>query len=553
MTHPLLYDVKRTFMSKSVLISMILLIAISLVLISSFTVSSTGPQFNSANTQILSWYDRSGTYHFIGFATNQFGQPVSGVTFQLNLTLYSASYISNAGPITSTPTTSPIYKGPSVTTNSSGIVQFSINAPISTNYSTFISTSQQNGFSGLTGGYNRPYLVFSNLPNGTGIMEPLAPGQIVSVLGNFPINTVTDTKNSQASDIQALWSGVNGSEPIGYSLYYSFINETQACSTSQNGGVSCTLTTSFPGKQSLNETSMQFLGNMTSFNTVFSPPKLERNLSSSAQLELGFFFPNGTALADGPMVFPVQNLYPQPQIFTESGINRIVLNFFLGIFGTFIPLIAILGSYNSYGKDRVSGVLESVLAQPVSRRGLSMSRFFSTFIALSIAISISMIVVDAIVWYFAKTLVSSTIMLSSAGAFFVELAAFTGIMMLLSTFLKSPGALIGIGIGLFLVIDFFWSFIMLLALIFSSGANPGSLTYYGYLIGGEFLNPAQFVGLVDTYITHQASTVGIGGFGFGFQISPEQYGLTIPSIVVTGILWVIIPLAGFLYFAIRKD
>ena len=153
---------------------------------------------------------------------------------------------------------------------------------------------------------------------------------------------------------------------------------------------------------------------------------------------------------------------------------------------------------------------------------------------MAVAISISMVVVDGIVWYYTKSFVSSTIMLSSAGAFFVELAAFIGIMMLLSRVIKSSGLLVGIGIALFMGIDFFWSAIIGLVTLVTQ-TNFGSLTYYGYFITGEFVNPAQFVGLIDMYLTHQTVMVGIGGFG-GFPITPSQYGITIPSIVITGLL-----------------
>ena len=91
-----------------------------------------------------------------------------------------------------------------------------------------------------------------------------------------------------------------------------------------------------------------------------------------------------------------------------------------------------IASYNLYGKYRLTGVLESILVQPISRLGLSISRFFCTFIAMAIAISISMIVIDGVVWAFTNSFVSNTIILSSAVSFFVETAAFIAIMMLLA-------------------------------------------------------------------------------------------------------------------------
>ena len=79
---------------------------------------------------------------------------------------------------------------------------------------------------------------------------------------------------------------------------------------------------------------------------------------------------------------------------------------------------------------------------------------------MAAAISISMAFIDVIDWYYTKSFVSAAIILSSAGAFFVELAAFIGIMMLLSHLTKSSGTLIGLGIMLFVIIDFFWGIII---------------------------------------------------------------------------------------------
>ena len=71
MTNPLLYDVKRSLTSKSVLIMMVVLILFSFALVPSFTATSTGPGSNNyAYTQAYAYYDSSG-YHFLAFAWNR--------------------------------------------------------------------------------------------------------------------------------------------------------------------------------------------------------------------------------------------------------------------------------------------------------------------------------------------------------------------------------------------------------------------------------------------------------------------------------------------------
>lgn len=224
--------------------------------------------------------------------------------------------------------------------------------------------------------------------------------------------------------------------------------------------------------------------------------------------------------------------------------------FFQSLFGIFIPLVAIIGAFVGYGKDRISGVIESVLAQPVSRRGLSLSRFVSIFGALAIAISVTVGLIDLMVLYLTGGFASAMLLLASTLAFFVELVVFIGIMMLVSHLVKSSAALIGIGIGLFMLIDFFWGLIVGLA-AGASSTGYGTEKYGQLVITAQFLNPAQFVSLVNTYLTHVAKFVGVSSFSL--SMTPASYGITIPSMILDAVIWISVPLATFIYLSTRRD
>jgi ABC-type transport system involved in multi-copper enzyme maturation permease subunit len=536
MARPLLYDIRKAFLSKTVLISMILLIGSSFFLVSSFSATTTPIQV--PNTEVLSWYDSSGTYHFLAFTSNQYGQPVSGVTIQINFT-YSPY------PPRANSSSYPRYGTPPVSTNSTGEAVLTLSVPpsdinlVNENYSVSLQTTQPNGLSngGLLGyPYTHGNYGKTTANGSSSAFSPVGLGQVVILVGPGLISAVTDPSNSLKSDIKVTWAGPYGSVPNGYSLYYKFINGT--CYISQ--APVCGYVSS---QGDLGESNMTFLSNMTTYNQIFTPPQLEPNLGNNSEIALGLFYPNGTAVTP-TLYYLINQIYPTPQRITLEQSNQAVITFLTEIFGAFIPLIAIIGSYNSYGKDRISGVLESVLVQPISRRGLSISRFVSTFAGMAIAISISMGVVEAIVCYYTRSAFNSAILLASMGAYFVELGAFIGLMMLLSRVIKSSGLLIGIGIvWLFLVFDLFWN-MLIQAATSISGAGFGT-GYFTYAIATDFLNPAQFVQLVVIYLTSYSNW-------FGF-ISPAQYGITIPSLAATGVLWVTLPLAGFLYLATKRD
>src|SRR5207245_8185188 len=115
-----------------------------------------------------------------------------------------------------------------------------------------------------------------------------------------------------------------------------------------------------------------------------------------------------------------------------------------------------------------------------------------------------------------------------------------------SHLVRSSGLLIGIGIGLFIVLDLFWSVIIYFITILL-GATSGSAVAVQAAIASYFFNPAQFISLVYIYLTNQFT-----GFAF-VQIIPSDYGITIATLVGAGILWIAIPLAIFMYLSTKRD
>ena len=347
MAHPLLYDIRRTLTSKTVLISMALLIGISLLLISSFATTTTF-QNNSNPPQILTWYDNSGSYHFLVFETNQFGQGLGGINIQANLTVSPFELFKGGGggPFTSPQQVNasayPIYQGPSISTNSSGVAEFTIQVPknamnkVNANYTAMIHVNE-NGFPMTFGGGASLYSQTVYPTNGSGVPTTyvIAPGQVVSP-SQYPFSPVTSSKNSQYSNIQVIWAGPYGSVPKGYSVYYQFFNET--CTTIAQGSstsVSCSGPSVAPN--TLTESQMNFLGNMTKYDQIFNAPPLESNLTQNANIAFNLYSPNGSLVGQFTPMYSTSQFYPQAQIYTTSGINQIVMGFFLSIFGLGIP------------------------------------------------------------------------------------------------------------------------------------------------------------------------------------------------------------------------
>ncbi|MGD0318530.1 MAG: ABC transporter permease subunit [Nitrososphaerales archaeon] len=515
MTNPFVYDVKKTITSKSVLLLIAVIVLIGFAIIPAYT--PAGSSQPGLNDNVFAYYDSAG-YHFLAFTWNQFGQPVSGVDVQLNFTDPTGTHSGSA------------------VTNSSGAGQASIPATANVNAAYALAVQQPGGYESISSG-QQAFWVYTQ--NGS---QLALPGQTVLLLGSGTVTQVTDGQDSSRQDILVNWVADFGKEPSGSQAYYKFVN------ASSDGGF-CIDCFTYPLKN-LTGSGMLPLGTLDSFRQTFGAPPLEPHLADGSTVFVQVFLPNGTG-TDAYATFLVASLYPQPPPpVSQSQANSNAIGFFENLFGLFIPLVAIAGSYDSYGKDRVSGVLESVLAQPISRRSLSLSRYLSSFAAMAVAVVVAVGVVDLITFHYSGLFVASNVILPSTAAFMVELAAFIGIMMALSRLLRSSGSLVGLGIGLFIIFDFFWGFLLVL-LAYVTKIGMGSVPFIRLFIGAEFLNPAQFIALVDTYLTHSVSSV-VFSFG-GSLIIPSDYGVTVWSIAATGALWIAIPLAAFLYLSTRRD
>jgi len=484
MIRPFLYDVRKTITSKTVLILIAIILLISLAIIP-FTSRSNVNTGGFSQPAILYYYSNGG-YHFLDYLFNGFGDPISGVAVTLTLVTGASNYTQSG------------------TTDSSGLASISISA-LSGNYFATVKNTYSSELA----------TSFSSYLNA-------APAGDILYLSSSPFSTVTDKHNSSKVDVQVFYAAPGGGLPSGYSLYYRLVPASFP----------------FPTKPApFNQTQMTFLGNLSTYHQIFDP-SIPAGTDPQGTAWFEIFAPNRTAVESAN--YPV-GLLRQSQI--PINVSNAAAFFFSTILGFFIPLMTIIGSYSSYGKDRLTGVLESILSRPITRRGLAMSRFLSTLAAFSIAIVASVGVVDVVLNAVAGSFLPQNYALAIIAGLVVEVAAFTGLIFLLSHLVKSTGLLLGISIGLFVVLDFFWGLIVFALTLLLGGAQGSFVgiqaTYLSY-----YANPAQFLNLVNAYVLQSS----LGAF-----VLPSSYGVTLPAIVLDGVLWAVAPFIIFLYLAVKRD
>jgi hypothetical protein len=219
---------------------------------------------------------------------------------------------------------------------------------------------------------------------------------------------------------------------------------------------------------------------------------------------------------------------------TESRLQSLVFSGAASILGLFIPILAIFVAYLTYGKDRTSGVLESVLKRPVTRGELITTRFLSNSLAILIAGSFAMIVTDIIYDRYLHMYFTPEFLLDLIWTYLVEGIAFLALIYLISHVVKSQGALLGAAIAVFVVMDLFWGVIPI-AVISALGISPASSSYITVNILFDYISPAGYSNLIQALITGQ-----LGSFG-GISINPSTYGITNIALAFAGCLWMLIP------------
>ncbi len=482
MSGPLRHDFARTMRSKSILISMAVMILLSLALVPLIKLAG-GQTFASNGDTAVVAYDSGSELRFLAYSYNVYGQPVIGT--RVNLTVTDSGGTHSVGG----------------STNSSGFASWTLAADPAGGPVTYALS---------VGGESR----------GGGVLPPgMKIGEAFSI-GGQALAAVVNPADSSRRSVLLFSEGPNGTLPTSYELYYSF------SASPGSGGAS------------LDKSQMTFLGSPTAFATTFTLPEVPANATT---LSLAAFAPDGSLVVGSQ--YSVASVGGGAPLTPEEAFA----SFSSTILALVVPLMAILLAYNSYGKDKATGVLESVLARPVTRRGLGISRYLSFVISISVALLLTVGAMEAISLSLLGEATSSSFAAYTLASLVVEAAAFTGIVMLLSLVIRSQGSMLLAAAGIWILLDFFWSVLTVVAASFL-GVQVGSGNFLGLTIQSSFFNPAQFYALVGDYLNGISSS-----FGGSTPISPATYGLTPLTLALTGAFWALAPLGAFLYLVARRD
>ncbi|MCL4333634.1 MAG: ABC transporter permease [Candidatus Thermoplasmatota archaeon] len=237
--------------------------------------------------------------------------------------------------------------------------------------------------------------------------------------------------------------------------------------------------------------------------------------------------------------------------FTVSSIESSFFSIESSLLVIFIPLLSVFMAYFTYGKDRVSGILETVIKRPINKGGAIRSRFLANSVVVSSSILVAIVISDLISYRYFHVLMPLSFVLDTWWAFSIIGVSFIAISYIFSHILRSPGALLGALIAVFFIFGLFWN-VIFDVIVAAFSISSGTSSYITFQVLFNYANPAGYASLFELFITHSLGG-GLGGFGSSQSINPAYYGVTPVQLAVAGILWVAVPFLIAQYLAVKRD
>jgi ABC-2 type transport system permease protein len=468
--NPYLNDLLRIMRGRAAITSLIIIILFSLLVGYATAFHFVASRTNLANTfyMVTNYYSNSTEVHYITRAFNRYGQPLKEA-----IVLYE---------LKETATLNPIVETFNTTTNLGGFANM-----------TFTKIPPEDIID-----YTTVTLLLEN-----------SHGRILEMYSSF-----TSNQNQLAYGMQVV---MNPRRPIHAMVHIVYLGPPSDYGEKVGLYIA--------GNSGLLAQSLAFSYNYT-FITELSNFTVENipiyvNANNSANFYIGLYNSSGDAvsLVSSPLSF----IPPQKSVLTTF------YSFAYILMPGFIPLLAVSAGCFYFGRERVEGVLESILVRPVSRSDVITSRFVASVLLLSIASAIGLVVIDLLVGSFTGLYISGFSFLYAYWSILVMSAGFLGITYLLSCWLLSSGPLIGISIAVYVLLSLLWP-LLSLAIQSAIGLHIGGKTFIQFFVTMLYLSPSGYISLGGILQTGNSPILGS-------LKHLSTYGLTGTAFLIGGLAW----------------
>ncbi|MFP3200663.1 MAG: ABC transporter permease subunit [Sulfolobus sp.] len=468
-----LYDFKRSFLRLSVLLLLVLFILGGIgISYSVFHILGINPSaYENLNVAGFSIISSLGTIHVYGIVFNNMGQPVSGATICVH---YSGGVMNT-------------------TTSSEGL--FNLSIPYSNSLYAIVKYDGMVRNVSLIGGsvalVNGPYVGNVGI-NGT------------IHVANGINNVVLFTNISMFNDYGGLSNSYSPYDPI----FIAIMNHNHLVMfTYERLNVSLSFLQANSNVLAVNSSGVvlkEYNFSLKPFTPVYttievpSEANYVRILSNSS--------------------FAINPYSQSPILYT-----KIVTGYFsaMGLFLSFFPFVVIYLAYAMFAKPRDTGALEFILARPITKGELYMTRFSANAITAIVASFLINISPNVAFISIAGLYLSPQFILLASIIPMTSLLTYLSITYMYASLIKSGGTTLGLGIATYIIVQ-----IAIPVIGFMSG---------NYTLIEDYIVPGSISQAIQSYLEGATISVNVG------------------LELLSTILWIVVPLViGYLAFK-RKD
>lgn len=481
---PISYEIRRTLTSKFVILMIVAIIGLSTLLAYESAATYHSSSLTSRTPSVnYGYYFSDGNITVVTYSYDPHGAAYSG------LQLYVDSQNGTSYPLVS---------------NSQGFANVTL---------PFNKTSKD------TLSYNYSYNIFGRTVSIAKAQLSVNPSLMYS--GYTIVPRLVNNQNTSNLGFQILYVGPNGSAAPNTSINVATYPQS---STVQDIVSNATYST-----------------NVSGFTVINVFPNIPSNLYNQT---FGLVvLKNGTSINSYPINLNRLSLYTP---MTQETLQSLVFTGIGPILGFLIPILGVFAAYLTYGKDRTTGVLESVLKRPVTRRGLISSRFVANSVSIVASVIVSMVIADFIIQHYFSMGLNLHFALFFIWTYIVEGLSFLALIYMFTHIVKSQGALLGVSIAVFVVLALFWSIIPL-TILAALNVSPTSSTYIFASVAFNYASPSGYSSLVQFLFT---SHIGLLG---NIKANAAAYAVTQPLLIIAGILWIAIPFTIAYYLSGKYD
>ncbi|MHB1469981.1 MAG: ABC transporter permease [Thermoplasmataceae archaeon] len=473
----ILFDIIHTLKSKTTISAIALILIISILGSSGFSVGIPHPD-NSRPSLYMAYYISGDTYHVVNLAFNTYGIPIEDMQVSVSGAFSLNERTNNAG------FSNLSFKPNNISATYKITEEFQYNG--------------NNFYENVT--LNENALRQNLTYNPSSIYDPW--------IGTYYTTAIYDQGDPYLKDILVIFVGLNGSPSQHVSVY---IGRSTAQGTS-SGNVS--------------------LGNASDFYVVrFNP--------NPADLVAGGFYgvtihrtdgnasgaPPHDPIPDSSLSGPVIGGYILEYAVPQEQIGGLASAYIKTLFPVVIGLLALLIVFSNVTRLTNSGIVESITSKPISKRELIVSRYVASVIIMLILSVIAPASMDLYGYIALGFFMGTRTMFVLIASLFLTSSAFIGTFFIITGFTKSETSFMGISVLIVTILTLFWSTIIS-SITSLTGLYSGSYLVHSMTMFSNYLTPLGPIYLSFTYLSNSLATE-----------LPTPYDPTVWKIILDGITW----------------